>query len=219
MRLLFFALGRRTGHDDGGLPRRHRRVQSPGWTDESAALSEDDAALVARIHAGDTTAFTALIDLYGNGALRVAYRILRSRDAARDALQNVLSDWWVRRTEIAPKPSIRAYLFTAVRYQSLSELRRSNVRTGARQSRGTGRMAVSPIDPDTLATQSEEYMLDGRITVEALLAKLPGRRRLALQLRYLEQLSYHEIARVMGVSVKAAEHLVLRSLEVLRHSL
>jgi RNA polymerase sigma-70 factor (ECF subfamily) len=213
---LLLAFGRRIGRDDGTLPRRHRITPSEPERD-GIILTDDDAALLARIHAGDTTAFRELIDQYGNGALRVAYRILHSRDAARDALQNVLSDWWVRRAELAPRPSLRAYLFTAVRYQALSELRRSTIRTGVRPLVGV--VPHGPVDPDTLPAQSDEPALDGRLTVDALLARLPERRRLVVQLRYLEQLSYAEIARIMGISAKAVEHLVLRSLEALRQAL
>jgi RNA polymerase sigma-70 factor (ECF subfamily) len=217
MRLLL-ALGRSASGAEGGLPRRRRGILANDGIDDHPALSKEDEALVGRIHAGEAAAFTELIDRYANGALRVAYRILHSRDTARDVLQNVLSDWWVRRAELAPYPSLRAYLFTAVRYQSLSELRRQRTRTGRGLHASSGApLPDTLVDPDTIAIQSAERELDGRMTVETLLARLPKRRRLALQLRYLEQLSYGEIAQVMGISPKAAEHLVLRSLEALRH--
>ena len=136
----------------------------------------------------------------------------------KDVLQNVLGDWWARREQLSPELSIRAFLFAAVRYQALKELRQHAVRTGQRLYKGTASRDGGLTDPDTIAVQSAEQEIDDRITVEALLTKLPERRRLALQLRYLEQLSFSEIAQVMEVSRKAAEHLVLRALEDLRRA-
>src|SRR5204863_4220212 len=52
--------------------------------------------------------------------------------------------------------------------------------------------------------------------VERLLHRLPQRCRLALTLRWRRQMSYAEVARAMGISVKTVEIYVGRGLAVLR---
>lgn len=59
---------------------------------------------------------------------------------------------------------------------------------------------------------------DGRLLVEAL-AKLPRRRREAVTLRYWLDLSYAEIATVMGTAVGTAKSTVSRGIEDLQRHL
>lgn len=165
-----------------------------------------DGELAARIRAGDSDAFTALVDAYANVAVRLAYRMLSSRDAAYDVVQNVLADMWARREQFAPTHSIRAYLLGAVRLQALKELRQHDLHTGRRPAD----------DPDTIAVESPAAASDNQMTVATLLQRLSERRRTAIQLRYIEQLSYAEVAQVMAISIKAVEQHVLRALADLR---
>ena len=55
--------------------------------------------------------------------------------------------------------------------------------------------------------------------VNAALESLPERCRLVMHLRWREQLSYAEIAEVMGISVKGVENQLARGLERLREVL
>jgi RNA polymerase sigma-70 factor (ECF subfamily) len=186
-------------------------------------MGSADTELAARIRAGDTAAFTELVDAHAGAALRLAHRLLGSRDAAVDVIQTVLADWWTRRETFTPYHSIRAYFLGAIRLQALKELRRDarwSRHLPPDEGRDASRDTVrnDQIEAPVAARESNdpESVLYDHLTVQALLAKLSDRRRTALQLRYLEQLSYAELAQVMGISVKAAEQLVLRALADLR---
>ena len=66
--------------------------------------------------------------------------------------------------------------------------------------------------PDPIATSMDP-------TLVAALRELPGRQRVALWLRYCEDLAVSDVARTIGCSEPAAKQLLLRAREALRKRL
>jgi RNA polymerase sigma factor (sigma-70 family) len=55
--------------------------------DDRAAARERDASLVARVRAGDATAFDGLVHAYMRQAFQLAYRVVNHREDAEDLVQ------------------------------------------------------------------------------------------------------------------------------------
>lgn len=173
---------------------------------ESTQLSQNEASIAELVRAGDTSAFSEVMDLYFNSAMQLAYRLLGSRDAAMDTAQWVFARIWEHRSRFLPTHSIKSYILGAARNRAMNELRHNKVR----------QQHEDVVDEETLAARNDSDTIEDRATLSALLAKLPERRREALEFRYLEQLSYAEVGKVLGISPGAAEQLVIRALEQLK---
>jgi len=171
---------------------------------QSGAASSD-ASLIARLRAGDAEVFTELVANVVPALIQYATRWLGDESVANDVVQDVMARLWDKRATLSASTTIRAYLFGAVRNASLNVRKHEHVvRTYAAFS------MAGPTSIDTTAPILE------RITVDQLLAHLPERRREAIVLRYLGELSYAEVAAILGTTPVNAERLVARSLETLR---
>jgi RNA polymerase sigma-70 factor (sigma-E family) len=152
-------------------------------------------------------AFTAFVDEHGRGLLRTACLLTGDRYAGEDLLQTALAKAygsWPRVVAAADPPAyVRRILVTT----HLGWRRRllSNERvTEVVPDRGTPDGAASHADRDEL---------------RRALVRLPLRMRTAVVLRYLEDLSETETARVMGCSVNTVNNHVSRGLAALRAGL
>ena len=177
-----------------------------------------ERAWVARSRAGDVNAFEAIFRRYYQDLCRFAEKMLRSPDVARDAVQDVFVAIWKQKDSCRGCDDLRVYLLAAVRHRALKHIRHQGVveRTRARmtsEQRSPG-IGAAPETPDETMAAAE---LAAR--VDRIIAALPERSREAYLLHRREELSYAEIAGVMGVSVRTVENHIARALRGLREGL
>lgn len=178
------------------------------------SVCDAERFLVARLRAGDSQAFTELITRYTNQLTRFAFYTVGSRDAADDIVQQMFVELWERRSTLAPD-QLKPYLFRAVRYRALNERRSQGVR---QRHRTDVEAAIASHDYPVTVQSSEEYVLTLAV-VQAAVEVLPERRQLAIRLRLEEEMTYPEIAEVIGVTPMAAQRLVARAMAELRELL
>lgn len=180
-----------------------------------APTPEQEGAWVAGVARGDERAFQGLVQVYYPQLVAFAASFGWIREAAEDVVQDVLARLWMRRATWRPATSVRAYLLTAIRNEATNRLKRQGVEARYR----TRAERDLTLDPDRNRTASAEARVTAADAVRQGLARLKEPRRLAVQLRYEWQLTYPEIAHVLGVDTKSAEGLVTRALQTLRRHL
>jgi RNA polymerase sigma-70 factor, ECF subfamily len=132
----------------------------------------------------------------------VALAILGSQAAARDAVQDAFVLAVRRRRQFRRDGSLDAWLWRLVVNAARTQRRRAAQRPHVEAAAG-----LAPFPPLEVT--------DG--VVAALVASLPERQRLAVFLRYYADLTYEQIAEVLGVrpgTVAATLNAAHRSLEV-----
>ncbi len=167
-----------------------------------------DAALVARVRAGDADAFTQIYAEYCDALCRSVDRLLGSREMAEDVVHTVFMQLWEHRAAWRITSSIRSYVFAAVRYGALKQLRReANSRTIALAHR---------IEPWSDAADAEFEAEELRRQFARVLATLPPRTREVFILTRRDGLPYDEVALKMGISIKTVGAHVAQGLSMLR---
>jgi RNA polymerase sigma-70 factor (ECF subfamily) len=83
----------------------------------------DDRELLARLRAGETSAFDAIFRANYALLVRVAEAMLRERATAEEIAQDVMLELWRRRDTLDVTDSVRGYLLQATRNRSLNALR------------------------------------------------------------------------------------------------
>jgi RNA polymerase sigma-70 factor (ECF subfamily) len=136
---------------------------------------------------------------------RYARALLGDRAAADDLVQDTLERAWARITQWRAGSDLRAWLFSIMHNLRVDQLRRPQLPT-------------LPIEDDDLAgqtrpTQSDE--LEVRDLASAL-GHLPDEQREVLLLVALEEMSYAEIAAVLGIPVGTVMSRLSRGRERLR---
>lgn len=199
---------------DVGRPADERRDRGvpPVTAAREADADSPDAQLLgelfARAAGGDVGAFETLYRQL-HGALRdFAETYVRSREHAEEIVQDIFLAVWETRATLRLRGSIKGYFYVSVRNRALNQLKRWQA-----EQRSTDRLTVEGagrvVDDSVVERLAhEELVAEVRREVEAL----PPRTRQAYRLYYEHELSYAEIAAVMGTAVKTVENQLARAL-------
>jgi RNA polymerase sigma-70 factor (ECF subfamily) len=181
---------------------------------------DPDAALMLRVKQGDTAAFTTLVEKYKQPVLNLAWRTLRDETEAEDLAQNVFVQAWKSAERYQATAKFSTWLFTIARNLCLNEIRR-RVRHPAEsldQTRDDSedQPLHQVVDKRIAAAPDELLCAELEHKVDEALSALPENQRTALVLCRQEELSYEEIAAVLGCSLSATKSLIHRARETLK---
>jgi RNA polymerase sigma-70 factor, ECF subfamily len=175
------------------------------------AADDSDAALLCRMAADDAAALDALLERYWPAVFRFVERRTGSREEAADVAQEVFCRLWERRSTWQADGSVRGLLLRLARNSAVSEHRRQQARV--RATTGFAELYLERAAP--LPAERAEL----RAALEAAVAALSPRRREVFLLRMLDDLSYDEIAEVMGTTRQTVANQLSQALGALRETL
>jgi RNA polymerase sigma-70 factor (ECF subfamily) len=170
--------------------------------------SNEHAIYRAAIH-GDRDAFEMIIRSSSRNLFAIAYGILQNREEAEDVVQDALVKAWKSRWRVRDPEKFPAWLSTIVRHRARDLARRR-------------RPEPLPHDfepAETVEARTENETTDLNSEVQAALSQLPELHRMAVTLRYFEELDYATIERTLGLTNGALRGILGRSLGVMRRRL
>jgi RNA polymerase sigma-70 factor (ECF subfamily) len=188
-----------------------------------AGPPDADAQLMLRVKRGDKGAFAELVDKYKQPVLNLATRTLRDATEAEDLAQTVFVQVWKARARYQASAKFSTWLFTIARNFCLNELRRRGRHPAepldAPHPEHEGELLHQPPDLQTAAPPAA--LLHGELEdkIEEALMALPENQRTAILLCRQDELSYEEIAEVLGCSLSATKSLIFRGRETLKQRL
>jgi RNA polymerase sigma-70 factor (ECF subfamily) len=167
--------------------------------------ADDDRSLAHDAARGDRRAFDHLVARYLDRTLRICLRLVGNLEDAEDTVQETFARAHARLPSFAGRSTFGTWI-TSIALRLCADLERA--RTSRR--RHVGELPPDfDLDRDARAPRSASPSLQSeqRETVrdvEAALARLPRRLRVALTLRTIEGLEYEEVARIMGTTIRSA---------------
>jgi RNA polymerase sigma-70 factor, ECF subfamily len=170
-----------------------------------------DAVLLARLAADDSSALDALLAKYWSPLTMFIARMTGSPEAAEDAVQETFCRLWERRRAWRVEGSVGGLLFRLARNIAISEHRHLQAEERAASVAGE----ALPTHHDAPELPDAEL----RAVLEDAIATLPPRRREVFLLRVVHELSYKEIAAVMGTSPQTVANQLSHALGELRKKL
>src|SRR5262245_13170571 len=156
----------------------------------------------------DAAGFAALMREHQTMVYSLAYHFLHNRAAAEDLVQDVFLRLYQNLKMIQSAAHLKHWLRQATSRRCIDIARRARLRRFL--SLGA---APEPAVEMPLTDPAMERM------VRALIAALPARHRMAVVLRYQEDLEPSEIAAVLGVPLNTVKSHLRRSLASLRQKL
>jgi RNA polymerase sigma factor (sigma-70 family) len=136
---------------------------------------------------------------------RYARAMVGDRAAADDLVQDTLERAWSRFAQWRMGSDLRAWLFSIMHNLRVDQLRRPGLSTIA--------MDDEDYAVPTRATQSDRLEVGD---LESALAQLPEEQRAVLLLVALEEMSYEEVARTLGIPLGTVMSRLSRGRERLR---
>ncbi len=168
-----------------------------------------DDALIARVRDGDQEAFATLIERHKRMVYNLAYRLLGNAPDAEDAAQETFLRAYTRLATYVPDGRFGAWLGAICSHWCIDTMRARGRRV---QTVALGRVPecerfVSRVDgPEEMALWRA-----GRDEMQRWLAELSAAYRTVLVLRYYRELSYAEIAEVLGEPVSTVRMRLFRA--------
>jgi len=154
--------------------------------------------------------FEEFVGRRGDGLLELAWLITRHPEDARDAVQDALASLYPRWSHLPDGDEFEAYLYRTVVNACLSVIRRRP-------------RALAVAEPERLrsapTTEDPGIRVSAADQVWRLCGKLPARQRAAVILRFRQDLSFAEIAHVLGCREATARSHIHRALATMRSQL
>lgn len=171
-----------------------------------------DEVLMAEVAAGSRPAFDILARRHMRRSLGVAMRVVGNGSDAEEVVQDAFMQVWRHAVNWrGDEARFTTWLYRIVVNRALSSRRRPSVFAPIED-------AVDVVSPQPNA-EAELEAKQMREQVDAAIAALPERQRVAIGLCVHGELTCAEAARVLEISVSAMESLLVRARRALRVSL
>lgn len=175
---------------------------------------QEDGDLLDRFHLGDPSAFDELVERYHLPVYHLAYRMTQNRADAEDIAQEVFVRAYRSLKTFRRASSLKTWLFQIAINLSIDHQRRGGLEALPKRA-GMNPAPPSAQDPEALALLEQK---EREMELQEAVAKLPEKQRAALILRIFHDLSFKEIAEVVGSplgTVKANYHHAVMRLRCL----
>ena len=149
--------------------------------------------LVLRCQAGDERVFARLMDTFGSKTLRYLRGLVG--DDAEDVQQEVWLTVYRGISALSNPGAFRTWLYRTTRHRAVDFLRRTK-----RERELIDDVPIEQVEVSDAGDQGEFAAVDESELAAALMA-IPPPQREVLLLRYRDDMSYHEIALVVGCPI------------------
>ncbi len=155
-------------------------------------MSADEGLLIEKARAGDARAFEALVRLHFRAVYSLSYRFMNDHGGADDVTQDTFMKAHAALDSFRGESSFRGWLLRIA----------GNTARNALRSAGSGRRHFVEIDESDVVSHHTGFKtLEKNQTaamLKAAIEQLPEKQRVALELRIYDDLSFLEVAEIMG---------------------
>ncbi|MHC4656308.1 MAG: RNA polymerase sigma factor [Planctomycetota bacterium] len=190
-----------------------------------ALMVNIDKSLIDAHLEGDTTAFGELVRRYGDSLLGYLTRMTGNREQAEDLFQETFKRVH-EKADTFRGSRIKSWLFAIATNVAIDGFRRSKrlqvtslnqkLDCADDESRELGAIVVAD---NSYEPSQKAIMTERKEQIRQALELLPARQRATLVLAYFQQLSYPEVAQVLGCSVGTVKTQMYRALKTLAQRL
>lgn len=165
---------------------------------------------------GSRDAFETIYRENVRDLINYGYKVASDRRLIEDSIQDLFFELWNSRSGLSDTTSVRFYLFKALRYKIVRNARIDSDRHFV--------PSLSSAD-DFIDGSHESYLIglevqsDQMANLRELISSLPRRQQEAINLRYYQNFSNDEIARIMGVNYQSACKFIYSALKNLKANL
>jgi RNA polymerase sigma-70 factor, ECF subfamily len=174
----------------------------------SEAVQQTVEDAFERCAAGDPSAFAEIVREHQAMVYSLALHFLRSPSMAEDLAQDVFLELYRNLGSIESAAHLRFWLRKVACHRSLDRVRRR---------KPDGVISLEDIPEPAVAAHEHDPLLEEKLW--KLVASLPDKPRMAIILRYQEDMDLREVAEVMEIPINTVKSSIDRALELLRTKL
>jgi RNA polymerase sigma-70 factor (family 1) len=165
--------------------------------------SFQEKELLKQLSNSNPVAFEKIYYLYSPRLFSSLVKLVKSDAAAQEIIQDVFLKVWENRNNIDPEKSFRSYLYTIAENKAYDFFRKV-----VRDKKLYETLIVTATEHYEHIETEYFHKEDSRI-LEMAIRTLPTQRQLVFRLSKLEDMSYDEISKKLGISVSTiSDHIV-----------
>ena len=171
---------------------------------------KNEVLLVQQAQSGDLRAFSALVELYQERAVHIAYSFLGNFEDARDMAQEAFVKAYENLDSFKEESRFYTWFYRILVNTCKDFLRKKKVRRHLSfwlNRDGAGEEIDPVMNVETHAKNAAQELVNKELgsAITGALDRLPFQQRTAFSLRYLEGLSLEEVSESMEISVGAVK--------------
>ena len=182
-----------------------------------------DHQLIEATKRGDEEAFAEIVDRYRNPLTNYLFRMLNDYEEAIDLAQETFVRVYFAIERYHTDYAFSTYIYRIATNLAISEIRKKRRRkllslTSFFQSEEGDAQEFHP--PDEKALPDENLIeTERKRTLEKAIATLPDKYRAPIVLREIQELSYEQIAQILGLGLGTTKSRISRARALLREKL
>jgi RNA polymerase sigma-70 factor (ECF subfamily) len=173
----------------------------------------DDIHYIEKVMAGDTAAYTHLVDRHKDLVFTISLKILQNREDAEEVAQDVFVKAYQKLSSFRRDSRFSTWLYRIAYNESISKTRLRKVREVEILDEISESVADDSLEEGILGLSHEEQ----RNAVDLVMKKMPEGDQLLLNLFYMQGIPVKEIAEISGQSesnVKVRLHRLRKKIYV-----
>ncbi len=170
-----------------------------------------DNELIALLREGDAAAYTEIYDRYFQLMFLFAYKKLHDEELAKDFVQDLFTQLWVKRLDILVDGNLLQYLYISLRSRLLNYFSHQKVQD--KYVSFLGDFAESYAGEQSDFTIREKQLA---AYIEIQIQNLPSKMRKVFELSRKENLSNREIAQALNTTESNVSHHIGNAVKILK---
>lgn len=157
------------------------------------------------------TEFLNIVLPFKDKVFRLAKRLLVSTEAAEDATQEIILKLWKNKEKIKAYKNVEAFAMTMTKNFCFDKLK-------SKQAQNL-KIVHTNYQDHSVALQKEIELKDSLAWVNKIIADLPAKQKMIIQLRDIEQYDFSEIAKMVDMNQTAIRVTLSRARKTIREQL
>jgi RNA polymerase sigma factor (sigma-70 family) len=175
--------------------------------------NEEDATLLRSFLAGNDHAFSSIYNKYADELFGYGIGLGFERETLKDAIQDTFYAFYAGKNRLTGIHNLKYYLFRMLKNRLL-DIYKSAIHTNRVELSEEMAFSVKTTILDNLIAGEEKIALQTRI--DNLLNTLTDRQREAVYLRFMQEMEYEEIGRLLEMTPQSVRKLIFRAIKRLR---
>jgi RNA polymerase sigma-70 factor (ECF subfamily) len=193
-------------------------VAAPGPSDAASLHERPDEEVMTLVRAGVSSALRVLAERYMARLIRFCGKFVVDPHIGQEIAQQTWLQVWAHRAEYESRSRFIVFLYTIARNLCRNELRR-RARLGSWMDATVTDTDLASVPTDDPTHLDALLLRERKRELLRALATVPAPQREAMLLRFDEELSYEDMATVLGASESTLRSRVYHGLRALREAM
>ncbi|MEN5085593.1 sigma-70 family RNA polymerase sigma factor [Sphingobacterium faecium] len=176
---------------------------------------DSDLQIWQLFQVGHEASFKVLFERYNQSLYNYGFKFTQDNAVIEDSIQELFVKLWSNKENLNTEVSVKNYLYKSFRRILIKNIEQTIKRAQVTNS-AIEHLPFTIELPHDVSMIRKERVLEIKDKLDQALSNMTDRQREIIHLRFFEELTYAEIASIMGLSTKDTYKLYYRALDNLK---